>query len=223
MRTSLLAGLSLALMAAVAVIVSSAFDLQIESVVLLGAAAGAVLALVPDTTPLARFGGALLGIVAALVGFVLRATMLPDSAGGRAVAVAIVVLLCTVVAVASLQRIALWSALLGAAVFAGAYERVYAAAPPELPETSVSTLTALLVSMAVGFLATSWAAPRDTRSPRADQLNDDRPLPDDSGRAADRPTDRPQRSDEGTDLDTLLAGSTSTSTTTTDARMENAR
>ena len=59
MRTSLLAGLSLALAAALAVLVSSALDLQIESVALLGAAAGAVLALVPDTSPLARLGGAL--------------------------------------------------------------------------------------------------------------------------------------------------------------------
>ena len=170
MRTSLLAGLSLALTTAVAVLVSSWSDLQIESVALLGAAAGAVLALVPDTTPLARLGGALLGVVAATVGFVLRAAVLPDSAGGRAVAVAVVVLLCTAVTVLTFQRISLWAPLLGAAVFAGAYERVYAAAPAELPETSLSTLTAVLVAVAIGFLATSWAAPR---APRFDALLND--------------------------------------------------
>lgn len=215
MRTSLLAGLSLALTTALAVLVSSWFDLQIESVALLGAAAGAVLALVPDTTPLARLGGALLGMVAALVGFVLRAAVLPDSAGGRAVAVVIVVMLCTAVAVLSFQRIALWAPLLGAAVFAGAYERVYAAAPPELPETSVSTLTAVLVSVAVGFLATVWAAPGASR---ADGRHDDHPdYPDHDGFG--------YRSDERTgqssDLDTLLDDSSSR--TTTDVRMENAR
>ncbi len=215
MRTSSLAGLSLALTTALAVLVSSWFDLQIESVALLGAAAGAVLALVPDTTPLARLGGALLGMVAALVGFVLRAAVLPDSAGGRAVAVAIVVLLCTVVAVLTFQRIALWAPLLGAAVFAGAYERVYAAAPPELPETSVSTLTAVLVSVAIGFLATIWAAPRALR---AEGDHDDHPgHPDHDGFGL--------RSDEQTgqssDLDTLLDDSSSR--TTTDARMENTR
>lgn len=212
MRTSLLAGLSLALTTALAVLVSSWFDLQIESVALLGAAAGAVLALVPDTTPLARLGGALLGMVAALVGFVLRAAVLPDSAGGRAVAVAIVVLLCTAVAVLTFQRIALWAPLLGAAVFAGAYERVYAAAPPELPETSVSTLTAVLVSMALGFLATIWAAPR-TES----RHDDHRGYPDHDGfgSRSDEPTG------QSTDLDTLLDDSSSR--TTTDVRMENAR
>jgi hypothetical protein len=213
MRTSLLAGLSLALTTALAVLVSSWFDLQIESVALLGAAAGAVLALVPDTTPLARLGGALLGMVASLVGFVLRATVLPDSAGGRAVAVAIVVLLCTAVAVLTFQRIALWAPLLGAAVFAGAYERVYAAAPPELPETSVSTLTAVLVSMAVGFLATIWAAPRGTRT-EVDGRTDD-PDHDGFGLRSD------EQADQSSDLDTLLDDSSSR--TTTDARMENAR
>jgi hypothetical protein len=213
MRTSLLAGLSLALTTALAVLVSSWFDLQIESVALLGAAAGAVLALVPDTTPLARLGGALLGMVASLVGFVLRATVLPDSAGGRAVAVAIVVLLCTAVAVLTFQRIALWAPLLGAAVFAGAYERVYAAAPPELPETSVSTLTAVLVSMAVGFLATIWAAPRGSSAESDDHTDD--PGHGGFGLRSD------ERTDQSSDLDTLLDDSSSR--TTTDARMENAR
>jgi hypothetical protein len=203
MRTSLLVGLSLALTAAVAVVVSSLFDLQIESVALLGAATGAALALVPDTTPLARMGGALLGVVASLVGFALRAAVLPDSAGGRAVAVMVVVLLCAVVAAVSRQRIALWAPLLGAAAFAGAYERVYAAAPAELATTAVTALTALLVTLAVGFLAVTWAAPRAPRSRRTD-----RPV----GPGGPTPEQR-------TDLDTLLDGSSSR----TDDRLENAR
>ncbi len=203
MRTSLLVGPSLALTAAVAVVVSSLFDLQIESVALLGAATGAALALVPDTTPLARMGGALLGVVASLVGFALRAAVLPDSAGGRAVAVMVVVLLCTVVAAVSRQRIALWAPLLGAAAFAGAYERVYAAAPAELATTAVTALTALLVTLAVGFLAVTWAAPRAPRSRRTD-----RPV----GPGSPTPEQR-------TDLDTLLDGSSSR----TDDRLENAR
>lgn len=209
MRTSLLVGLSLALTAALAVLASSWFDLQIESVALLGAATGAALALVPDTTPLARLGGALLGVVASLVGFALRAAVLPDAAGGRAVTVALVVLLCTAVAALSFGRIALWAPLLGAAAFAGAYERIYAAAPAELPDTSVSTLTALLVALAVGFLATTWAAPRTERGPRAPYAE---PRPRRDGDPRTEPT---------TDLDTLLDRDASGSTT--DARLENAR
>lgn len=163
MRTSLLTGLTLAGAAALAVLLSPVLDLQIESVALIGAATGAVIALVPHTTPLARLGGALLGVVAALVGFALRAAVLPDSPSGRAVFVAVVVLLSTAVVALAAGRIALWAPLLGAAAFAGAYEPVYAAAPPELASTSVNTLTALLVALAVGHLATAWAAPRVAR------------------------------------------------------------
>ncbi|QIK67221.1 hypothetical protein G7072_13485 [Nocardioides sp. HDW12B] len=208
MRTSLLVGLSLALTAAVAVVVSSLFDLQIESVALLGAATGAVLALVPDTTPLARMGGALLGVLASLVGFALRAAELPDTAGGRAVAVVVVILLCTVVAVVSRQRIALWAPLLGAAAFAGAYERVYAVAPAELPDTALTTVTALLMALAVGFLATSWAAPRTERGTRT---------PTTDPRPPARPGD--EHTEPTTDLETLL----NREAAGTDARMENAR
>lgn len=168
MRSSLLVGLSLALTAVLAVLVSPLLDLQIESVVLLGAAGGAVVALVPDTTPLARLTGALLGVIAALVGFVLRAAVLPDSTGGRAVAIVVVILASTAVAALSARRVSLWAPLLGAALFAGAYERLYAAAPAELGQTAVSTLTSLLVAMAVGFLAVTWAAPRLTRSQASD-------------------------------------------------------
>lgn len=208
MRTSLLVGLSLALTAAVAVVVSSLFDLQIESVALLGAATGAVLVLVPDTTPLARLGGALLGVLASLLGFALRAAELPDTAGGRAVAVVVVVLLCTVVAVVSRQRIALWAPLLGAAAFAGAYERVYAVAPAELPDTALTTVTALLMALAVGFLATSWAAPRAERGART-PTTDPRP----PARSGD------ERTEPTTDLETLL----NREAAGTDPRMENAR
>lgn len=211
MRTSLLVGLSLALTAAVAVLVSPVFDLQIESVVLLGAALGAVVALVPDTTPLARLTGALVGVAAALVGFVLRAAVLPDSAGGRAVAVAVVVMLAAALVGLSRGRLPMWSVLLGAALFGGAYEQVYAAAPAELPSTAVATLTSVLVALAVGHLATAWAAPgrtpatRGATAPVAETPSADR-APEDT-----------------TDLEALLSDQPETDSPSTDARLENVR
>lgn len=160
MRTSLLVGLGLAAATAVAVLVSAGLDLQLESAALLGAAVGAVAALVPHTSPAARLGGVLLGVVAALVGYVLRAAVLPDSAGGRAVAAAVVILLCTAVVAVSVGSIALWAPLLGAALLVGAFETAYTAAPSETATTSITALTNVLVTLAVGYLATSWAAPR---------------------------------------------------------------
>ncbi|HET6625576.1 MAG TPA: hypothetical protein VFG63_04245 [Nocardioidaceae bacterium] len=161
MRKTLLAGLVLALAAVVVVWLSATFDLDLESAALLGAALGAVIALVPDRSPLVRLAGFAGGFVAAFIGYVMRATLLPDTAGGRAVAVAVVVILCVAITAASMNRLPLWTTLLGTAALAGAYEFTYAAAPPEMASTSVSTATTLLFNVAVGFLAAAIVAPNE--------------------------------------------------------------
>jgi hypothetical protein len=145
--------------AVVVVLISSGLDLELESVALLGGALGAVVALVPDRTPWVRLGGFVGGFVAAWIGYAVRAALLPDSAGGRAVAVGLVVLLCVGLTAATMNRLPLWTTLLGTAALTGAYEFTYAAAPPEMASTSVSTATTLLLNVAVGFLAGSIFGP----------------------------------------------------------------
>ncbi|CAN5478427.1 hypothetical protein BH10ACT10_BH10ACT10_11500 [soil metagenome] len=159
MRRTLVAGVVLAVAAVLVVIVSSALDLELESVALLGGALGAVVALVPDRGPLVRLGGFVAGFVAAWIGYVVRAALLPDTSGGRAVAVGLVVLLCVAITAVSRNKLPLWTTLLGTAALTGAYEFTFAAAPPELASTSVSTATTLLLNVAVGFLAAALVAP----------------------------------------------------------------
>ena len=168
MRKTLLAGLVLTAAAVLVVVVSAMFDLELESVALLGVALGAVIALVPDRTPAVRLAGFFGGFVVALIGYFVRAGLLPDSVGGRAVAVGLVVLLCVAIAVASMDRLPLWTTLLGAAALAGAYEYTYAAAPPEVTSTSVTAATSLLFTVAIGFLAAALVAPAEgeVRRPR---------------------------------------------------------
>jgi hypothetical protein len=163
MRKTLVAGVVLAVVAMLVVLISAALDLDLESVALLGAALGAAVALVPDRSALERVGGFLAGFVIGFLGYVLRVSMLPDTAGGRAVAVGLVVLLCVAVTAASLGRVPLWSILLGAAAVAGAYEFTYTEAPSQLPTTAVSTATTLLFNVAVGFTAAALFAPVRTR------------------------------------------------------------
>lgn len=152
MRRTMSAGLVLAGAAVGMTLLSDLLDLGLESVALLGLALGAVVALVPDTTAARRLTGFLAGFLVALVGYFVRAGFLPDSATGRAVAVGVVVVLCAAAVAASAGRLRLWSVLLGAAALAGAYELTYAAAPPEIVETSLSTGTSLLLAVAVGFV-----------------------------------------------------------------------
>jgi hypothetical protein len=160
MRRTLLVGAVLTVVATLVVLVSDLLDLKLESVTLLGVALGAVIGLVPDRSPLMRLVGFLAGLAIAWVGYLLRAGVFPDSVAGRAVSVGLVLALCVAVAALSFDRIPLWSTLLGAAALVGAYEYTYAAAPPEALSSSLSTVTALLITTAVGFLAVSLLEPR---------------------------------------------------------------
>lgn len=184
MRNTLLAGVVLAVAAFLLVTVSKTFDLGLESVALLGAALGAVVALVPDRTPLARLAGFLGGFVVAWLGYVARAAVMPDSTNGRALAVAVVVLLCVAIAAATRGRVPLWSTLLGTAALAGAYEFSFAAAPPEVLTTSISTASTLLFTAGVGFLVAALIAPAETagepvaRTPRPTTDGGEAPLDD---------------------------------------------
>jgi hypothetical protein len=164
----LVAGVVLAVAAMLVVALSAQLGLDLESTALLGAALGAVVALVPDRTPSARLAGFAAGFVVAWVGYVLRAAFLPDTTSGRAVATGVVVLLCVAVAAVTRERLPLWTTLLGTAALTGAYEFTYAAAPPELASTSLSTATTLLLNVAVGFLAASVVTPVESTR-RADR------------------------------------------------------
>lgn len=165
MRRTVLVGAVLTVAATLVVLLSDLLDLKLESVTLLGVALGAVVALVPDRSPLTRLVGFLAGFGLAWAGYLLRAGVFPDSTGGRAVTVALVLGLCVAVAAASLGRIPLWATFLGAGAMAGAYEYTFAAAPPEVVSTSTSTATSLLMTAAVGFVLVSLLAPRDAGAP----------------------------------------------------------
>lgn len=159
MRREILIGGCLAVAAALLILASDWLDLDLEAVALFGAVMGAIAAIVPSGSAAGRLVGFLAGFTIAWVGFLLRAAMLPDTAGGRAVAAAVIILVCTGVALVSLGWVRLWAVLLGAAAFTGAYEYTYNAAPPEVLTTSLSTATSLLLSAGLGWLAVSWLAP----------------------------------------------------------------
>ena len=174
MRKTLFTGLLLVAAALVTVLAGAWLDLEVDTTALLGVTAGAVVVLVPVGSVLRRFLGFALGVFLTLVGFFVRAALLPDTSGGRAVFGAVVVALCLVAAVASANRLALWSLLLGASTFAGAFESVYNAAPPQVAANSVNTLSALALCVAMGFLAASFVAPPREKAaePAAPRAND---------------------------------------------------
>lgn len=162
MRKTWLVGGLLVVAAIVVVVLSDLLDLELEAVTILGLSTGAVVALVPDRSAAGRLVGFLVGFVAAWVAYLLRAGVLPDSLGGRIVAVALVMIVCVAAAGLSFNRVPLWAPLLGAGSMVGAFEYLYSAAPPEVVANSVSAATALLVTSAVGFLVVALVAPPAT-------------------------------------------------------------
>jgi hypothetical protein len=160
MRTILLTGLALLIAGTGLVLLGSAYELELESAAFLGVGLGAVLALVSDRSAFARLVAFLAGFAASWAIYLTRAGVLPDTDAGRAVALASLIVLCVALAAVTANRLPLWAILLGAATLAGGYESAYTAAPSDVATTSVSAVTTVLLTVAIGFLAASLASPQ---------------------------------------------------------------
>jgi hypothetical protein len=189
MRGTLVAGAVLTVASILLITLSAGLGLDIETVALMGAGSGAVLALVPHRTASSRLVGFLIGFVASWFGYLVRAGFLPDTALGHALAVALVVVLCTVAVVVSRERLSLWSTLLGAAVLAGSYETTYIEAPSQVVSTSFSTSTSVLLAFALGFFAAALVAPGADTPREQDVATDDPQSDPPEPAAADRPAE----------------------------------
>lgn len=151
---TVVAGLVLAVVATLAVTFGDALGLDLETAALVGAACGGVLGLVSDRGPWARLGGFMLGLIIAWAGYGLRAAVLPDTSGGRAIATFLVLALCVALSAATLARLPLWSFLVGVAAMAGAYETTFMISPPDFVKQSTTAATTVLVMAALGFAST---------------------------------------------------------------------
>jgi hypothetical protein len=174
-RATLLSGAVLTVGSILLVVLSASLGLGIESVALMGAGSGAVVALVPGRSPLDRLIGFVVGFAVSWLGYLLRAGFLPDTTAGHAIAVAAVVAICSVVAALSRERLPLWTLLLGAAVLAGSYETTYIEAPSQVLRTSTSTSTSVLLAVALGFFAAALVAPRPDGSDATEVERTDAP------------------------------------------------
>lgn len=154
MLRTIIVGAVLAVAAALALIISDALGWSLDAVVLVGAAAGGVVGLVADRGPVARVLSFLLGILAAAIGYVLRAAVLPDNTNARALVAALVILIVALIAGVSGNRLPFWAGLVGVVALAGAYEEAFTASPGSVLTTLPVWLTSVVVMAAVGFAAT---------------------------------------------------------------------
>ncbi len=153
MRRTLITGGLLAIFAALLAQFGGALGLDEIRSALLGAAIGATLGLVPTAdSPTSRAVGFLVGFVLGWIGYALRAGLLPDTGGGRAIAAFLVIAVLTGICAATMGWMPLWSGLLGVAAIAGAYEFAFALDPTAFVSQSVTAATTVLLAAWVGFL-----------------------------------------------------------------------
>lgn len=177
---TLVTGSALAITAAALADHGAVFGADLPKVALLGAAAGAVLGLVPDRSPAARLGAFLAGFAAAWFGYALRAGVLPDIPMGRAIAAVVVVSIVTAVATATANRLPMWAGFAGVVTLLGTYETTFAATPTSFVADSMTAVTTSLLAAAVGFLVAvlaSGPAPVVERSVETEVINVDTAVP----------------------------------------------
>lgn len=164
MISKVLAGLTLAVAAGAVLVIGDGLGWNLDGFLFLGAGIGGAIGLIPDASPLGKVGGFLLGVLAASIGYVLRAALLPDNTTARALALVVVIALAVGLVLLTFGRAPLWSALLGVGALGGAYEVAFTDSPGSVLTTLPVALTSMLLMVAVGFAATVFFA----ATPRGD-------------------------------------------------------
>jgi hypothetical protein len=190
MARTAVGGAILAVVAFFLILFGDILNLDLERAGLVGVALGAVVALVPDRSPLLRAGGAAIGFLLAWGTYAVRAAVLPDTDMGRALAALLLLLVLMGISVATLTNIPLWSLLVGAAAMGAAYETTVMILPSAFPYESPTAASQMALAAGVGFLAGSFLAPTAQRGGAEEAI----------------PRPRPDRSDEepSTKLDSLM-------------------
>ncbi len=158
MVQKILAGIVLALASAAVLLLGEGLGWDLDGVLFLGAGVGGALGLVPNGTPLGKLGGFLLGVLAAAVGYALRAAVFPDTTTARAIVLLLVIAVAVGLVLLTFGRVPLWSAFLGVGALGGAYEVAFTDSPSSLLSTLPAAVSSLLLLVAVGFAATVFFA-----------------------------------------------------------------
>ena len=196
MVQKVLAGIVLALASAAVLLLGDGLGWDLDGVLFLGAGVGGALGLVPNGTPLGKLGGFLLGVLAAAVGYALRAAVLPDTVPARAIVLMLAIAIAVGFVLLTFGRAPLWSALLGIGALGGAYEVAFTDSPSSLLSTLPVAVSSLLLMVAVGFAATVFFADSgDTDEQKAEE-----------GHRSGTDPDRAEPPENTASLDEVLSG-----------------
>jgi len=158
MSKAFLTGALLAVAAVVIVLLGEPLGASLQQLALLAAALGGALALGQTGSWWGAPAAFVVGLLVSWIGYGVRALLLPDSTGGRAVAAFLVVLVVASVVALAGGRLPLWAALLGIVAMVAAYERAYTDSPSAFLSASPAAATTVLLGVGIGYLAGSVLA-----------------------------------------------------------------
>jgi hypothetical protein len=146
MARTALTGAVVALLAALLAVTGTALGITTIWPVLLAVAVG----LAAGHVTLGRVAAYVIGIAISWVMAAMTAGVLPQMAISDAIVVIVAVLVLTLIAVFSADRVPLWAGLAGYAAFAALYEPIYDANPTLFLEESPVALVTVLLAGALG-------------------------------------------------------------------------
>ena len=168
---TLAAGSAVTVGAIALIIATAAYDLG--AALLVGLAAGALVALVPGETGTRKIAGFVTGILVTAAAYGLRAGVLPDSTLGAVIGIGVLLALVTLIAVATNGRTPLWASLAGVTAMAGAYETTHIVDFAGFFSNIPMAIAGVLLASAVGFTAASLVGPTGERDDVAPELTGD--------------------------------------------------
>lgn len=153
MKRTFLIGISAAIIGGLGLWVGTALGMAFQNTVM-GVGGGVILAVVRIGSPLLRLCGFLIGFVLGVFFIAMRLGLLPGGASvvGVAVALAIIMLIMTVISALTSDRIGAWTVLLGALVFVAGFSTVLESAPWTAAQQLPTYFFSLLAMAAIGFL-----------------------------------------------------------------------
>ncbi len=161
-------GLVIIVAGIVALILNQLLNLGLGSITF-GLAVGAILGLVSDGGPVGRIGAFVVGIIVAMILFVLSVLLLNTSFAGQVITILIGIGLITIICGLTAGRLPLWAALLGSVLVAGAYSQAFAANPAGILTELPQYTTQALVPAVLGLLATIFVSDRVTEKTNIDE------------------------------------------------------
>lgn len=167
MKKIFVGGLLLVVFTAVGLWIGAALQLPLGGILFSGGV-GAVLGLVKQGGPIARIVSFLIGFIVSWVAFGLQAALLPQVVMSQIIGATVVIVIVTLVAGLSRNKMPYWALLLGSATMVGAYQTQFENAPQNFLTQSVTSAGGTLIGVALGlivaFLMELVGADEDTPS-----------------------------------------------------------